>query len=84
MRQEIFKQIEAERAYQDTRWGTSFDDKNTINDFAAYIGTYLGQATKIGLSKAEQRVQLLKVAALSVAALETFDRNNGFAPRHYD
>jgi hypothetical protein len=36
------------------------------------------------ISKEEQRNNMLKVAALAVAALETFDRNDGFAPRHYD
>lgn len=27
---------------------------------------------------------MLKVAALAVAACEAFDRNGGFAPRHYE
>lgn len=83
-RQEIFAQIETERAYQDGKWGTQFDDANTINDWGTYIGIYVAKATAMGVSKEEQRKQLLKVASLAVASLETFDRNNGFAPRHYD
>ena len=83
-RTSIFTEIEAERAYQDSKWGIEFDDKNTINDWVTYLNIYAAAATKIGQSKAAQRAQLLKVATLAVATLETFDRNDGFAPRHYD
>lgn len=80
----IFAEIESERAYQDGKWGTQFDNRNTINDWGTYIGIYVAKATAMGVPKEEQRKQLLKVASLSIAALETFDRNNGFAARHYD
>lgn len=80
----ILNEIEAERTYQDKKWGTKFDDANTVNDWAAYINLYLGRATTMGASKADQRLGMLKAAALAVAALETFDRSNGFADRHYD
>lgn len=82
----IFDQIVTERQYQDQKWGTSFDDKNTLNDWAAYINVYLSRALSMeNVKKPDaQRVALVKVAALALAALETFDRNGGFAPRHYD
>lgn len=84
-RPQIFADIEKERAYQDEKWGTQFDDRNTINDWAAYITLYLGErATKMGRTPAEQREGLVKVATLAIAAIETFDRNQGFPPRHYD
>jgi hypothetical protein len=80
----IIDEILAERAYQDQKWGTAFDDKNTINDWGTYIGIYLAKATNMGADAAEQRKQLVKVATLAVAAIQTFDRNAGFPARHYD
>jgi hypothetical protein len=86
MRITLFDQIATERQYQDQRWGTEFDDKNTLNDWAAYINVYLTRALCMeNVGKPEnQRIAMVKVAALSVAALEAFDRNGKFAPRHYD
>jgi hypothetical protein len=83
-RKDIFNEINRERDYQDGKWGTAFDDKNTINDWVTYINNYATKAAAMGNSKAEQRLQLEKVAALAVAALETSYRNDGFVPRHYD
>jgi len=84
LRQSIFDEIEKERAYQDTKWGTKFDDANTYNDWMSYIGMYLGDGGKMNNPQKYQRIGLMKAAALCIAALETFDRNNGFTPRHYD
>lgn len=87
----IFEEIVAEREYQGrmagptaTGWSTEFDDANTLNDWASYFAQYTARATKMGTPSAEQRKAVVKVAALAVAALEAFDRNGGFAPRHYD
>ena len=81
----VFSQIRAERTYQDKKWGTEFDDKNTVNDWAAYANLYLAKATNMGASFDEQRSGILKAATLLVAALERFDANAGmFQPRHYD
>lgn len=80
----IFAEIEKEREYQDRRWGTAFDNANTINDWAAYFAAYTARATSMGNTKEQQRAALVKVAAIAVASLETFDRNNGFPGRHYD
>lgn len=82
----ILEAIKTEREYQDTKWGTTFDDKNTLNDWAAYIGIYTAKATDMGNAHFPemQRKALLKVATLAVAALETMDRNGGFPARHYD
>lgn len=80
----ILAEIKAEREYQEGRWGAQFDDKNTVSDWAAYIGNYTGRATSMSASKVEQRLNLMKAAAIAVAAVESFDRNNGFAARHFD
>ena len=86
MREQIFEEINKERDYQDQKWGTEFDDRNTLNDWVTYISIYLARAADMGNihDPEKQRLYMLKVASLAVVALETFDRNNGFAPRHYE
>lgn len=80
----ILKEIKEERSYQDSKWGTEFDDRNTANDWTTYITQYASNAA-FAKNLDEWRVQMLKTAALAVAALEAFDRNQGLLPkRHYD
>lgn len=62
---------EVKRAEQ--MWGTNFDSKNTLNDWAAYINIYLGQALKMGASPEEVRTNLRKVAGLALSALRWAD-----------
>jgi len=83
---DILDQIVAERERQDGLWGDSFDDRNTLNDWCAYLMIYAARAAGMeNVGKvAEQRLALLKVASLAVAAIETLDRNGKFAARHYD
>lgn len=83
-RDEIFNELKQEREYQDKKWGTEFDDKNTVNDWGTYINIYLAKATDMKATKEQQREAMRKVAALSLAALESFERNGKFAARHYD
>lgn len=80
----IVNAVATERAYQNLKWGEAFDNKNTVNDWVAYINIYAAKATDMAATKPVQRSAMLKVAALAVAALEAFDRNEGFPPRHYD
>ena len=79
-RAEIFEAIEAEREYQQRRWGNEFDHKNTPNDWIAYLTLYAGKAVTLPFDAHVFRTMVLKVATLCVAALEQDD----FAPRHYD
>jgi hypothetical protein len=83
MRQ-VLEEIRAEREYQDGQWGTEFDDKNTLNDWVTYVNIYMAQAAVMTATPEEQRKNMLKAATLLVAAVETFDRNGQFAPRHYE
>jgi len=80
----ILTEIRSERTHQDKKWGTKFDDANTINDWAAYANIYLSNATTMKASREEQREGILQAASLLIAALEAFDRNRGFPARHYD
>lgn len=78
----VLEEVKIEREYQDYKWGPEFDDKNTLNDWVAYIVAYTGHAVQ-AKTPMEARTQLLKVASLAAAALQSFDRNKGFPPRHY-
>lgn len=80
-RESIFDAINAEREYQNKKWGEEFNSKNTLNDWVAYIASYTGKAVTLPFDANTYRTSLLKVAALCVAALE---RGDEFVPRHYD
>lgn len=82
--QTVLEEIRVERKYQDGEWGTEFDDNNTLNDWVTYIAIYTGRAAGMETLPEDQRVYMLKVAALAIAAIESFDRNGQFAPRHYE
>lgn len=73
----IFEAIEDERDYQSKKWGAT-DHLNNEYNWAAYIGAYANRSL-IGhpgddpaRRKAFKR-DMIKVAALAVAALETLD-----------
>jgi hypothetical protein len=77
VRQKIFSEVDAERQHQESKWGNAFDDRNTPYNWSAYIGQYstrhlIGDPTKV--SEAEFRADMVKVAALAVAAVESIDR----------
>lgn len=81
----VIADIRGERDYQNNKWGSEFDEKNTPNDWVAYIAVYLGRAVTMPWHAFAFRNALIKVAALAVAAVEIFDAKNGkLAPRHYD
>jgi hypothetical protein len=72
-----YDEIQAERAHQEQKWGTAFDDRNTPYNWAAYIGQYatrnlIGDPTQVSADKF--RADMVKVAALAVAAIEAHDR----------
>lgn len=81
-RQSIFSEIDAERQYQDDKWGgPQVDDKeNGEMEWVGYIVKYVttwfpgGFAPWDGGTKAAFRKSMVKVAALAVAAVEQYDR----------
>jgi hypothetical protein len=80
-RQGIYSEIEAERDRQQRRWGDAADDtKNTPNDWAAFIGHHAtrwfggGFAPYDAATVRAFRAQMIKVATLAVAAVESLDR----------
>ena len=80
----ILRDIKAERHYQNTQWGTKFDDKNTANDWVAYIVNQMAEGNTLPFDPAKWRYKMIKVSALAVAAIEAFDRNGTLPMRHYD
>lgn len=72
----VFKAIEDERNYQDDKWGGPiFDDTQTEEQWASHIREYAN-----GFNRASNyafRTRMVKVAALAVAAIESYDRKTG-------
>jgi len=79
-REEIYIAITKEREYQDVKWGRTFDDQNTANDWLAYIVSYAGKALTYPWNREQFRKAILKTAALCVVVLEREE----YPPRHYD
>lgn len=73
-REEVFKLISEEREYQKKKYGGRYDDsKWTAEQWTTFILEYLpNQKNPVPLRHTEYdiRTQLIKVAALAVAALE--------------
>lgn len=77
----ILAAIDAERAYQDERWGHVADDTlNSPNDWVAFIAHHSSRwrdgsfAPHPAETVAAFRKQMIKAAALAVAAIESLDR----------
>jgi len=74
----IFAEILQERMAQDKQWGgEDHDRKHTIYDWVALLAKHLGKS--MGTSRTDNygvvfRRQMVKVAALAVAAIEWIDR----------
>lgn len=84
-RAEIFEEIETERLHQDTLFGPDFDDQNTANDWAVYLLRYTANTCEFNVGIENWRRQMIKVAAIAVAALEAAERNGQSLPqRHND
>ena len=80
-RQEILKEIDAEREYQINKWGDEVDVKiNRPSDFISYIVKYStswydGTFFPFKTSTVDAfRRSMIKVAAIAVAAVEALDK----------
>jgi len=76
----IFEAIKQERAYQDGRWGgADHDDQHGPNEWIAFITAYAGKTFYCCKDHPadiqEFKRNMIKVAALAVAAIEWADRN---------
>ena len=75
-RNDLYREIDKERAYQDGKWGGSAaDDGRSEADWESWIKEYSqGEGRAKGRAFRER---MLKTAALAVAALEAHDRREG-------
>jgi hypothetical protein len=73
----IVAEVIGERERQDAQWGgPEHDDRHLANDWVAIIVRHLGLAADDAAATDPERFrrQLVRVAAVAVAALESFDR----------
>jgi ABC-type phosphate transport system substrate-binding protein len=76
MRPNVLIDIARERTYQDKKWGgPKHDDTNTRDDWLNIIANHLWRSTQDGTSE-QFRKQMVRVAALAVAAIDSEDRRN--------
>lgn len=74
-REQIWGAILAERHAQDLKWGgPENDDKNGDADWVRFIQRHLLKAVDKPFNIEKFRKQMIRVAALAVAALEAIDR----------
>lgn len=73
-REKVFDDIDAERREQNAQWGgEEHDDEHIAAEWCGFIAYQCRQMVKPqGLRKA--RARMVKIAALAVAAIESFDR----------
>jgi hypothetical protein len=72
----ILSQVQDEHVRQDAKWGgAEHDDQHIANDWNDFIQWHLRKAVPpIGVPSATYRQNMIAVAALAVAAVESFDR----------
>lgn len=71
-----------ERLRQDNLWGDEFDQKNTVNDWHAYVSHYMSLAMQSSVQ--DYCVNMVKAAGVAQAAILMIDRYGRCAPRHYE
>ncbi len=71
----IFEDVLEERKIQDDEWGgPNHDDIHSSHDWVAFITKHLGKAVMWPFNGAGFRRQMVRVAALAVAAIAWHDR----------
>ncbi|HVX01258.1 MAG TPA: hypothetical protein VHA52_12610 [Candidatus Babeliaceae bacterium] len=79
IRQAILNQIDTEREKQEKMWGNDNDDTHSEEMWDAIVVHELGQSCFHDDDSATFRKQMIKVAAVAVAAIESLDRSrSGF------
>lgn len=83
---EIFEEIEQERFEQDVKWG---EQNHKPIEWCAILGEEVGEVNKEALEHhfkvegsnlSRYREELIQVAAVAVAMIESLDRNNENEP----
>ena len=84
--EKILEEIHEERKHQDKKWGgPAHDDQHDPYAWVSFITVYLGQSVSDFVNESGRfesklrkfRYNMVKVAALAVAAIEVVDRKLG-------
>lgn len=76
---EVYDEIRLERMRQDEKWGgPDHDDEHLVHNWSYSINQH-ANAAYFAPSSEESRRELVQVAALAVAAIESLDRKGGGA-----
>lgn len=71
----IYDEIEQERIKQDQQWGgAGHDDHHNSHDWICFIVKHLGKAVMFPWDSLTFRTQMIRIAALAIAAVEWCDR----------
>lgn len=84
---EDYEKLDTVISAAEESWGTAFDDRNTLNDWVAYVGVYLARASTIENRESPnaQYDSLIKAAGLALTAAARTRRDDvPRALRHYD
>ena len=79
----IYEEVASEIERANKKWGTDFDEQNTLNDWLVYAMIYLGKAGQVDKTEDEQRKALIKAAGLVINAINWLDSGD-MPKRHYD
>ena len=80
-------EVNAERTRQRVQWGDDHDQRHNAHDWIALITEHAGRALEAHHRNAYSpayRQQLIRVAALAVAAVEALDANNSLGSNGSD
>lgn len=74
----IIKDINEERTKQDDKWGgPEHDNMHNSHDWVAFITKHLGKSVMWPWDGVKFRHQMVRVAALAIAAIAWYDRTYG-------
>ncbi len=72
---DVLETVAQEREWQDKEWGgPTHDDQHNSHDWIAFIVRQAGRAVMWPFDSLNFRKQMIRVAALAVAAVEWVDR----------
>lgn len=76
LEEKIFAEVEAERRYQDVRWG---EQMHPSKSWISILGEEIGEVCKANNQQDAEsyRAELIQVAATAIAAVEDFDKSQG-------
>lgn len=77
---DVYREVMKEREHQDELWGSAHDDQHTQENWMDLLQSYINKPAVSLLEDAslpEFRHRLVQVAAIAVAALESYERKKG-------